>query len=452
MLFDKILIANRGEIAVRIIRACSELGIPTVAVFSEADRDALHVQLANEAVCVGPARSAESYLNMRNIISAALQTGARAVHPGFGFLAENGVFASQCEDCGIKFIGPSAGVIELMGDKANAKAFAKSAGVPVIPDSGGLVPDLEAARAFAGSAGYPVMVKAAAGGGGKGIRAVFGADELEGAFLTAKREAEASFSDDGVYMEKMIQNARHIEVQVMADPFGSVVHLGERDCSIQRGNQKLLEESPSPAVDDAKRAELGGYAVSLAKAVNYENAGTVEFLVDGGGNVYFMEMNTRIQVEHPVTEMVTGIDIVCEQIRVAAGLPLSFSQEDVKIFGHSIECRVNAESPKRGFMPSPGKINYLLLPSGGPGLRVDSAAYAGYTIPPYYDSMLAKVITHGKTRGEAISRMRRALSEFVISGVETNVEFQLEILSNTDFINGNADTGFIKKLVQGRVN
>jgi len=446
IMFDKILIANRGEIAARVIRACKELDIATVAVFSEADRDALHVQMADEAVCVGSARARDSYLNVRNIISAAVLTGAKAIHPGFGFLSENSVFASQCEDCGIKFIGPGAEAIRALGDKANAKALAKAAGIPVIPDSGGLVKNYEAAAAFARAAGYPVMIKASAGGGGKGIRAVYSEPELEGAFLTAKSEARAAFSDDGVYMEKMIQNARHIEVQIIADGLGNYIHLGERDCSVQRGNQKLLEEAPA-SVDEKKRAEMGGCAILAAKKAGYENAGTVEFLVDKNGGFYFMEMNARIQVEHPVTEMITGVDIVNEQIRIAAGLPLSVKQEDVRITGHAIECRINAEAPRRNFAPCAGKINYLLLPAGGLGLRVESALYAGYDVPPYYDSMLAKVITHGKTRDEAIRKMRRALGEFVINGVETNIDFQLEMLNDEDFIERNVDTGFVARMI-----
>jgi len=448
-MFEKILIANRGEIAVRVIRACKELNIATIAIFSEADRDALHTQLADEAVCVGSARPRDSYLNMSNIISAACKTGAQAIHPGFGFLSENSVFASQCGDCGIKFIGPSASAIDLLGDKANAKALAKSAGVPVIPDSGGIVEDLETAEKFAEEVGYPVMVKAAAGGGGKGIRAVSCKEELENAFFAAKSEAKSAFSNDDVYMEKVIKDARHIEVQILADSFGSVIHLGERDCSLQRNNQKVMEEAPSSAISGDRRREMGECAARMAKAAKYENAGTIEYLVDKDGNFYFMEMNTRIQVEHPVTEMITGVDIVAEQIRIAAGLPLSFNQNDIKISGHSIECRVNAESPERNFAPSPGKINYLLMPSGGLGLRVDSAVYAGYAIPPFYDSMIAKVITHGQDRDEAIRKMKRALSEFVISGVDTNIDFQLDLLNNEDFLRGDTDTGFVGRFMTG---
>jgi len=444
-MFKKILIANRGEIAVRIIRACREMGIMTVAVFSEADRDALHAQMADEAVCVGPAKARDSYLNMQNILSAACKTGAEAIHPGFGFLSENSVFASMCADCQIKFIGPEASAIDLLGNKANAKGTMVSAGVPVIPGSDGAVESFEEAEQLAEMFGYPVMVKASAGGGGRGIRVVREAKDLRQAFDAAGSEAKAAFGDGTLYMEKLIENARHIEVQILGDEFGNVVHLGERDCSLQRRNQKVLEEAPSVAVSDAARRAMGEAACRAARAVGYTNAGTIEFLYDRSGAFYFMEMNTRIQVEHPVTEMVTGVDIVKEQIRIAARMPLSIRQSDVQIMGHAIECRINAEDAKRNFTPSPGTVQYLLLPSGGMGLRVDSAVFAGYTIPPYYDSMIAKVITHAPTREEAIEKMRRALSEFIIRGVETNIDFQMDILNHPLYQEGSFDTGFVMR-------
>ncbi len=449
-MFNKILIANRGEIAVRIIRACREMGIATVAVFSEADKDALHTQLADEAVCIGPVKSADSYLNMPNIISAACLTNAQAIHPGFGFLAENSVFASMCEECNIKFIGPDADTIDLMGNKANARKLMIEAGVPVTPGSDGLINDVNAAKKLADEFGYPVMIKASAGGGGKGIRIVRSPEELEESYNTAKNEARVNFGDDSVYMEKLIENARHIEVQILADEYGNVVHLGERDCSLQRRNQKVLEEAPSVAIDGKTRIGLGDAAVKAAKAAGYKNAGTIEFLYSKDGKYYFMEMNTRIQVEHPITEMVTDIDIVKEQIKIAAGEKLSFEQSDVVIGGHSIECRINAEDPENNFAPSPGKISYLLLPGGGNGLRIDSAVYAGYTIPPYYDSMIAKVITKGKTRREAIDKMKRALSEFVIEGIKTNIDFHLDLLDNEKYIKGDFDTSFISNEIIGR--
>ncbi len=446
-MFSKILIANRGEIAVRIIRACREMGIQTVAVHSDIDQDCLHAQLADEAICIGPAKSTESYLNMQNILSAAVATGAQAIHPGFGFLAENSTFASMCEECNIKFIGPRASVIDAMGNKANARALMIAAGVPVIPGSSGTLETLEDAKREASRLGYPVMVKASAGGGGKGIRVVRNEEALEKAYESAKSETKAAFGDDTLYMEKLIENARHIEIQILGDAFGNVVHLGERDCSLQRRNQKVLEECPSPALDEATRAAMGEAAVRAAKAVGYESAGTIEFLYDTDGKFYFMEMNTRIQVEHPVTEMVTGIDIVKEQIRIAEGTPLSFTQKDVVIRGHAIECRINAENPEKGFAPSPGTINYLLVPGGGLGVRIDSAIYPGYTIPPFYDSMIAKVITYGNTRAEAIEKMRRCLYEFLISGVDTNIEFQEKILTNEQYQKGLFDTSFISKVI-----
>lgn len=442
-MFDKILIANRGEIAVRIIRACREMGISTVAVFSEADRDALHTQLADEAVCIGSARSADSYLNIPNIISAACLTKARAIHPGFGFLSENSDFASMCNECNIKFIGPDSKTIDLMGNKSNARKLMIEAGVPVTPGSDGVVEDVETAKVLAEKFGYPVMIKASSGGGGKGIRIVRKSDEIEESFIAAKSEAKANFGDDSVYMEKVIENARHIEVQILADEYGNVVHLGERDCSLQRRNQKVLEESPSVAIDEKVRKALGDAAVKAAVAANYKNAGTIEFLYSADGSYYFMEMNTRIQVEHPITEMVTDIDLIKEQLKIASGEKLSFSQKDVVISGHSIECRINAEDPENNFAPSPGKISYLLMPGGGNGLRIDSAVYAGYTIPPYYDSMIAKVITKGKTREEAIVKMKRALNEFIIEGIKTNIDFQLEILDNENYIKGDFNTSFI---------
>lgn len=450
-MFDKILIANRGEIAVRIIRACKEMDIATVAVYSEADKDALHTQMADEAVCIGPSKSKDSYLNMTNIITAALKTNANAIHPGFGFLAENSMFASMCKDCGIEFIGPCAEAIDALGNKANAKQLVKAAGVPVIPGSDGPVNSLEEAVKFADTVGYPVMIKASAGGGGKGIRIVRSKDMLEGAYLSAKSESKAAFSDDTVYMEKVIENAKHIEVQILGDSFGNFVHLGERDCSLQRNNQKMLEEAPAFTLGADTAKAMGEASVRAAKAAKYKNAGTIEYLCDRNGNFYFMEMNTRIQVEHPVTEAITGVDIVKEQIKIAAGLPLSYTQQDIDFSGHSIECRINAENPDKNFAPSPGKISYLLLPSGCLGLRVDTAVYGGYTIPPYYDSMIAKVITHGKTRADAIAKMKRALSEFVITGVDTNIDFQLELLDNEKFISGDFDTGFIgREMIDAR--
>ncbi|WP_160679686.1 acetyl-CoA carboxylase biotin carboxylase subunit [Clostridium sp. C8-1-8] len=440
----KILIANRGEIAVRIIRACREMGIETVAVYSEADRNALHAEIADEAVCIGPAKSKDSYLNMGNIISAAVLTGAQAIHPGFGFLSENSVFARMCEECNIKFIGPSPETIEMMGDKSRAREVMVEAGVPVVPGTDGIIESIEEAFKSAENIGYPVMVKASAGGGGKGIRIVHKEEELEKAYETAKSEAKANFGDDRIYMEKFIENPRHIEFQILGDEYGSVIHLGERDCSLQRRNQKVLEEAPSVILDKELRERMGEAAVKAAKAVNYKNAGTIEFLLDKHGRFYFMEMNTRIQVEHPVTEMVTGIDLVKEQIRIASGEKLLISQEQLEIKGHAIECRINAENPHRNFAPSPGKIDFLFMP-GGNGVRIDSAVFNGYVIPPYYDSMIAKLIVYGKTREEAIEKMKRALWEFTIDGIENNIDFQLEILNHPKFIEGNFDTGFINK-------
>lgn len=440
----KVLIANRGEIAVRIIRACKELGIKTVAIYSEADKDALHTQLADEAICVGKPRSKDSYLNISNIISAAVITKCNAIHPGFGFLSENDEFASICEECNIKFIGPRSETLSLMGDKARAREIMKGADVPVIPGSDGLVNSIEDAYKEAKRIGYPVMIKAALGGGGKGIRIVYNEEELENAYFTAKSEAKTNFGDDSMYIEKFIENPRHIEFQILGDEFGNIIHLGERDCTIQRKNQKVLEEAPSPILNEDLRREMGRVAVNAAKAVNYVNAGTIEFLVDKYNNFYFMEMNTRIQVEHPITEMVSSIDIVKEQINIANGDRLSISQEDVEIKGHAIECRINAENPYKGFIPSPGKIKLLNLP-GGNGIRVDTAVYQGYNIPPTYDSMIAKLISYGKTREEAINKMLRALEEFVVDGIDSNIEFQIEILNNGKFRLGNYDTSFISK-------
>lgn len=442
-MFNKILIANRGEIAVRIIRACREMGISTVAVYSEADKNALHTQLADETVCIGGNKSSSSYLNMNNIISAACLTGANAIHPGFGFLSENSKFADMCKECNIKFIGPDAKTIDLMGNKANARKLMIEAGVPVTPGSDGIVENIEKAKELANKFGYPIMIKASAGGGGRGIRIVREERDLEEAYNSAKSEAKVAFGDDRIYMEKVIENARHIEVQILADEYGNAIHLGERDCSLQRRNQKVLEEAPSVALDNETRKAMGEAAIRAVKASNYKNAGTIEFLYDKDNNFYFMEMNTRIQVEHPVTEMITDIDIVKEQIRIAYGKKLKYTQDDVMFNGHSIECRINAEDPYNNFAPSPGKIDYLFLPSGGNGLRVDSAVYAGYTIPSFYDSMIAKVITKGRTREEAIQKMKRALNEFVIEGIKTNIDFHMELLENEDYLNGNFDTSFI---------
>ncbi|HEM3682088.1 acetyl-CoA carboxylase biotin carboxylase subunit [Streptococcus parasuis] len=443
-MFEKILIANRGEIAVRIIRAARELGIATVAVYSEADKEALHTMLADEAVCIGPARSTDSYLNMQAIISAAVVTGAQAIHPGFGFLSENSKFATLCEEVGIKFIGPSGTVMDTMGDKINARAEMIKAQVPVIPGSDGEVLTIQEALEIAEKIGYPVMLKASAGGGGKGIRKVEKAEDLVPAFESASREAKAAFGNGAMYMERVVYPARHIEVQILADQHGHVIHLGERDCSLQRNNQKVLEEAPSIAIGQTMRDRIGQAAVRAAQSVGYENAGTIEFLLDEAkGEFYFMEMNTRVQVEHPVTEFVTGVDIVKEQIKIAAGQELSVRQEDVQITGHAIECRINAENPAFNFAPSPGKISNLYLPSGGVGLRVDSAVYPGYTIPPYYDSMIAKVIVHGENRFEALMKMQRALYELEIEGVVTNTDFQLDLISDKRVVAGDYDTAYL---------
>ena len=443
-MFKKILIANRGEIAVRIIRAARELGIVTVAVYSEADKESLHTLLADEAVCVGPAKSTDSYLNMNAILSAAIVTGAEAIHPGFGFLSENSKFATMCEEMRIKFIGPSASVMDKMGDKINARSEMLKAKVPVIPGSDGEVFTAQEALEIAQDIGYPVMLKASAGGGGKGIRKVDKKEDLTAAFESASQEALSAFGNGAMYLEKVIYPARHIEVQILGDSFGNIIHLGERDCSLQRNNQKVLEESPSIAIGKTLRGKMGDAAVCAAKAVAYENAGTIEFLLDeASGQFYFMEMNTRVQVEHPVTEFVTGIDIVKEQIKIAAGQELTYQQKDIVISGHAIECRINAENPKFNFAPSPGKVEDLFLPSGGVGLRVDSAMYNNYTIPPYYDSMIAKIIVHGENRFDALMKMQRALYEFEVTGVVTNAEFQLDLISNPNVIAGDYDTSFL---------
>jgi len=446
-MFKKILIANRGEIALRIIRACKEMEISTVAVYSEADRESLHVRFADEAYCIGPAQSGASYLNKANIISAAEVTGADAIHPGYGFLAENANFAEICESCGIRFIGPTPEALENMGAKAVARETMIKAGVPVVPGTKGVISNTDEAVVIAKEIGYPVMIKASAGGGGKGMRIAQSKHDLVKAIQTAQSEAEAAFGNPEVYIEKYVEEPRHIEFQILADNYGNTVYLGERDCSIQRRNQKLLEEAPSMALTPELREKMGTMAVRAAKAVNYSNAGTVEFLLDKHKNFYFIEMNTRIQVEHPVTELVTGIDLIKEQIRIAAGEKLGYTQEDIRINGWSIECRINAEDPNRNFMPSPGRITEYLVP-GGLGVRVDSAAYSGYQIPPFYDSMVAKLVVWGKDRNEAIGRMRRALEEYVIEGVKTTIPFHLRILDNAFFQRGDFYTNFIQRRLE----
>lgn len=445
-MFKKILIANRGEIAVRIIRACREMGIKTVAVYSEIDKDALHVQMADEAVCIGPARAKDSYLNMENIISATVLTKAEAIHPGFGFLSENSKFAKLCKDCNITFIGPSPESIDMMGDKAKAREIMIKANVPVVPGSEGKIKNLEEAIEIAREIGFPVMVKASAGGGGRGIRIVRDEEELKKAFEMAKNEAKNAFGDDSMYIEKFIENPKHIEFQILADSYGNIVHLGERDCSMQRRNQKIIEEAPSVVLDEKLRRRMGEVAVKAAKAVNYKNAGTIEFLLDRHGNFYFIEMNTRIQVEHPITEMITGIDLIKEQIKIAAGEKLNIKQDDVMLKGHAIECRINAEDVENGFRPSPGRIDFLHFP-GGLGIRIDSAIYQGYSIPPTYDSMIAKLIAHGRDRNEAIERMKRALEEFVIEGIKTNIDLHYELLNQREFIEGIYDTGYLARFL-----
>lgn len=443
-MISKVLVANRGEIAVRVIRACKELGIKTVAIYSDADKEAMHTQLADEAICVGAGKSKDSYLNEINIISAAVTTKCNAIHPGFGFLSENAEFASICEECNIKFIGPSSETMSIMGNKSRARDIMKSAGVPVVPGSDGVVATYEDAMVEARKIGFPLMIKASAGGGGKGIRLVRKFEELENAYNTAKSEAKNNFNDDSVYMEKFIENPRHIEFQILGDSFGNVVHLGERDCSVQRRNQKVIEEAPSYILSAELREKMGDVAVRAAKAVNYVNAGTIEFLVDKNNDFYFMEMNTRIQVEHPITEMITNVDIVKEQLKIASGEEMKLNQDMIKIDGHAIECRINAENPSRNFAPCPGKIKFLNLP-GGNGIRVDTAVYPGYTIPPLYDSMIAKLIVHGKTREEAIRKMISALEEVVIDGIDSNVDFHISILNNNRFREGLFDTSFISE-------
>ncbi|MCK5580921.1 MAG: acetyl-CoA carboxylase biotin carboxylase subunit [Candidatus Omnitrophica bacterium] len=446
-MFSKILIANRGEIALRIIRACRELNIQTVAVYSQADRDSLHVRFADEAVCIGPAASCESYLNIPAIISAAEITDVSAIHPGYGFLAENAHFAEICESCNITFIGPEPETIRVMGDKVQARETMRKIGVPLTPGGKGVVHDPEEALGVAKKIKYPVIIKATAGGGGKGMRVCHNDVTLKSSFVMAQKEAEANFGNPQVYIEKYIIDPRHIEFQILADHYGNVVHLWERDCSIQRRHQKLLEEAPSPALSNRLRKKMGDIAVKAVKAVNYRGVGTIEFLLDTSGEFYFMEMNTRIQVEHPVTEMVTGIDLVKEQILVAGGKKLKWKQDDIKLNGAAIECRINAEDPANGFIPSPGKIEELNLP-GGLGVRIDTHIYPGYTISPYYDSMVAKVITHGKTREEAIQTMRRALDEFYISPVKTTVNLHSEILSHPLFVEGKISTHFLEKIMK----
>ena len=443
-MINKVLIANRGEIAVRVIRACKEMNIKTVAIYSEADKDALHVRLADEAICVGPAKSADSYLNVKNILEAACLTGADSIHPGFGFLAENARFAKMCEECNLKFIGPSYETIELMGNKINSKKLMRENNVPVIEGSKDKLNSYKEAEKLADTIGYPVILKASAGGGGKGIRIVFKKEELKDMLALVKQESKNAFGDDTIYMEKYVQNPRHVEIQILSDMYNNCVYLGERDCSVQRNNQKILEESPSTILNNATRKAMGEAAVRAAKAANYEGAGTVEFLVDSENNYYFMEMNTRIQVEHPVTEMMTGIDIVKQQLKIASGKRLDLVQDKIRPRGHSIECRINAENPYKNFMPSPGKITKLVLP-GGNETRVDTAVYEGYTIPPYYDSMIAKVIVHARTRNEAILKMKRALDECIIEGIDTNIEFLKSILSNEKFKSGEFTTAIIKE-------
>ena len=442
-MFQKILIANRGEIAVRIIRACREMGIKSVAVFSEADREALHTQLADEAICIGKASPTDSYLNMERILSATIASGAEAIHPGFGFLSENARFAEMCEKCKIAFIGPSSAIIDKMGNKQEARTTMMAAGVPVVPGTKEAVYTAEDGQKIADEIGYPVMIKASSGGGGKGMRISRSREDFASSFQVAQQESINGFADNTMYIEKYIESPRHIEFQILADKYGNVISLGERDCSIQRRHQKMIEESPSIALDDKMRKEMGAVAVKAAKAAGYESAGTIEFLLAKDKKFYFMEMNTRIQVEHPVTEMVTGLDLIKEQIMIAAGEKLTIRQKDIYISGHAIECRINAENPEKNFMPCPGKIEYLHLP-GGNGIRVDSAIYSGYTIPPYYDSMIAKIIVHAKDRPSAIAKMRSALGEINIDGVTTNLDYQYEIINHSVFQSGNVNTHFIQ--------
>ena len=443
-MLKKILIANRGEIAVRIIRACRELGIRTVAVYSEIDKNSLHKELADEAVCIGPAPSNKSYLNVKAIIEAACLTGCDGIHPGYGFLSENSSFAKMCDEIGIKFIGPTHKMIELMGNKSKAKETMKHAGVPVVPGSDGLVDNVLEAIKVALRIGYPVILKASSGGGGKGIRIAYNEKELVKFYDLVRQEAKISFNDDSIYIEKFIENPRHIEVQVMADEHGNVIHLGERDCTVQRNNQKMLEETPSGVITDKLRQKMGKITVNALKEIGYSNVGTIEYLLDKNKDFYFMEMNTRVQVEHPITETITGVDIIKEQLRIASGEKLQYKQDDIKFTGHSLEARINAENPYKNFMPCPGEIKELHIP-GGNGVRIDTAIYPGYKIPPTYDSMIAKVIVHGKDRNESIAKMKSALGEFVIDGISTNIDFLYKILEDEDFISNNYDTSFIAK-------
>jgi acetyl-CoA carboxylase biotin carboxylase subunit len=444
---EKLLVANRGEIAVRVIRACKELSIPTVAVYSTADLDTMAVKLADEAICIGEARSNKSYLNINNVISAALASGATLIHPGYGFLSENDQFAEIVASCGLTFVGPSANAIRQIGDKASAKAIAKKAGVPIIQGSEGIVENLEEGLKIAKTIGFPVMIKATSGGGGRGISIIRSEKEFRDVFDKTSMEAEASFGDKNLYVEKYIENPRHIEIQILCDSFGSCVYLGERDCSLQRRNQKMVEEGPSPVVDSRLRKKMGDAAVKLAKAVGYVNAGTIEFLVDKNLNFYFIEMNTRIQVEHPVTEFITGIDLVKEQIKIALGKKLPFTQRNIKLTGHAIECRINAEDVKANFRPAPGKITQLIMP-GGIGVRIDTHIYPGYEVPPFYDSMIAKLIVHAPTRKEAIRKMIVALEQFMVDGITTNIEFHYSLLHTQEFISGNVDTGFVGRFLE----
>ncbi len=441
---EKVLIANRGEIALRIVRSCRELGIATVAVYSTVDKKALHVQLADEAVCVGDSLSNKSYLNIPNILAAATSRGVDAIHPGYGFLAENDKFAEMCNDHGIVFIGPSPKAIRSMGDKSTAKETMEAVGVPTVPGSKGLLSNVNEAYKLADEIGYPIIIKATAGGGGRGMRLVENAESLEKMFKAAQGEAEAAFGNDGLYMEKFIKKPRHVEIQILADRSGNVVHLGERDCSVQRRHQKLLEESPSPAINTELRKKMGNAAIAAAKSISYEGAGTVEFLVDDNDNFYFMEMNTRIQVEHPVTEMVTGVDLIAEQIKIASGSQLEFNQDDIHLNGHAIECRINAEDPSHNFRPSPGKITGW-LPPGGPGVRVDSHVYTGYEIPPFYDSLIGKLIVWGKDRNTAIKRMNRALNECAVTGIPTTINFHLALLNKAKFKEGKIHTKYVEE-------
>ena len=446
-MIDKLLIANRGEIAVRIIRACREMGIESVAVYSVADKDSLHVALADEAICIGEAKANDSYLNMESILSAAVSTGADAIHPGVGFLSENAKFAELCEQCNIKFIGPSSEIIRNMGNKSIARNTMVQANVPVIPGTKEEVYDSKTGKIIADKIGYPVIIKAALGGGGKGMRVAYSPEDFERDFNTAQKESQMAFGDDTMYIEHYIEHARHIEFQILADEYGNVVHLGERDCSIQRNHQKMIEECPSSALDKKTRKEMGNMAIKAAKAAHYQNAGTIEFLLEKNGKFYFMEMNTRVQVEHPVTEMVTGVDLIKEQIKIASGEKLEFTQDDIKLDGHAIECRINAEDPDKNFMPNAGTIKEMYMP-GGNGVRVDSSIYSGYEINPFYDSMLAKLIVHGKSRKEAIDKMRSALGEVIIEGIKSNVDYQYKILWDKIFEDGSYDVDFIEKFNQ----